>query len=284
VLAESIDDRFDAMAAVVATGLRSADLVMVVTDAFPPVAMMAELQARGVPVPPDGQVQVVSARELYLPTGRFEPDLLYDSMAGLLARTVDAGYPGLRLVADMTWTLATPAGLRRLADYEAAVNRLLLDGQAIGVCLYDQRGLDVDLMRAVTCAHPTTTSDLQDWAPMLRVRRTRQPYGLALTGEADTSNRQAVLTALDAIADDRPASAGPIVIDVAGLRFADAATGAALRRLAERVTAGVRIIGCHGAVAVVLDRLDLAQLPGVDILPAAIDADGPASARRVPER
>lgn len=277
VFTESVDQRVDAMAAVVAAGLRGGDLVMVVTDCLPPPELAAGLVARGVAVTAglrSGHVQLVSARDVYLPTGRFEFESLYESMAGLVTQTLAAGYPGLRLVADMTWTLAAPAGLGQLAGYEAAVNRLLLDGQAFGACLYDRRGLDADLVRAVTCAHPATTSRFHPaWEPLLRIRRSQRPYGLALAGEVDASNRQALFTALDAIADELPDRAAPIVIDVNGLRFADAASGGALAELAGRAPAGVRVVGCHGAVAVVLDQLDVGRLPGVELLPADPDPE-----------
>jgi anti-anti-sigma regulatory factor len=77
---------------------------------------------------------------------------------------------------------------------------------------------------------------------------------------------------LDAVLDQQPDPAVPIVIDIAGLQFADAATAALLGRLMLRTSAGVHITGCHGAVETVLDRLGFTQLPRMHL----IRADGTA--------
>ena len=107
-------------------------------------------------------MQVLPAREAYLPAGRFEPARMLDALAGHIDQAGRDGYRGLRLVGDMTWALAEPAGVDQLAGYEAHVNQLYMDGRALGVCLYDRRAFPRDLLRQVTCAHPaSTTSDAE---------------------------------------------------------------------------------------------------------------------------
>ena len=261
---------FDVIARTVTAGLGAGNRVMVFVDRLLPAALVAGLEARGVALEPAiraGQVQIFPAREVYLPAGRFEPQPLLDSLVDLIERAVAEGYPGLRLLGDMGWVLDEPAGVEQLPWYEAQVNRLYMCGRALGICLYDRRGVDATLQRSLACAHPVIAMNAAEaeWPPQLRIRRTDEPYGLRLVGEVDLSNRQALAAVLDAVLDEKPASIGPIVIDVAGLQFADAATGAALSRLALRAPMGVHVTGAHGVVSAVLDRLDLAHQSGMRI-------------------
>jgi hypothetical protein len=276
---DGTDDRLDVMAQSVVAGLAAGDRVMVFTEALLATAVLAGLEARGVPVDParrTGQVQILPARDAYLAAGRFEPHRALDSLVGHIDRAAAAGYPGLRLVGDMAWALDEPAGTEQLAGYEAHVTRLYLDGRALGICLYDRRAFGTDLLRQVACAHPTTSTPgsrrANGWAAVLRIRRTSDPYGLQLIGEADLSNRQSVASALDAVLDQQPDPAVPIVIDVAALRFADVATGALLGRLTLRAPAGVHITGCHGALETVLDHLGVTQLAKLRLTQATGDS------------
>jgi anti-anti-sigma regulatory factor len=269
---EGTDDRLDAMAAMVTAGLDAGDRVLVFTESLPPVEVLTGLHARGVPVQPAeraGQVRVLSAREAYLRAGRFEPQRMLAWMVGHVERAGAEGYQGLRVLGDMAWALDEPAGVERLAWYEAQVNRIYLDGRAMAVCLYDRRTSDRELLRRVSSAHPSTTVVGADhgWVPLLRIRRTGHPYGLRLVGEADLTNRSALAAALDAAVDEQPDPGAPIVVDCSGLRFADGSSAALLCRLALKAPAGVHLTGCHGAVAVVLDRLGAAKLPGVRLSP-----------------
>jgi hypothetical protein len=258
---DDVHDGLDLMAQTVVAGLDAGEKVMVFTAALLPVAVRAGLHARGVTVPQDRQVQVLPAREAYLPSGRFEPPRMLDSLAGRIDQATADGFAGLRLVGDMTWALDRPAGVEQLAGYEAHVNQLYLDGRALGICLYDRRAFRADLLRQVAEAHPTMTSPgaEADWAPLLRIRRTADPYGLRLTGDADLSNRRALAAALD----QQPDPATPILIDVTELRFADAGTAGLLGRLALQAPAGVHLTGARAVVETVLDRVGVGQLSKV---------------------
>ncbi|MEV6596584.1 MEDS domain-containing protein [Actinoplanes sp. NPDC051346] len=259
------DDGLDLMARAVTAGLDAGEKVLVFTEPLPPAAALAGLEARGVAVAPAqraGQVRALPSHEAYQPDGRFEPARMLDSLTGYIEQAAADGYPGLRLVGDMPWALGEPAVVDRLVAYEAQVNRLFMEGCAVGICLYDLRAFGRGLLQEVACAHPTTlTANAEPEAvPLLRIRRTSDPYGLRLIGEADLSNEAALAAALDAVLDQRPDPAAPIVIDVEGLRFADANTAALLVRLALRAPGGVHVSGCHATVARAMDRLGVTQL------------------------
>jgi hypothetical protein len=266
------DDGLDVIAGSVTAGLEAGDKVVVLTGALPPVAVLAGLEARGVPGQ-SGQVEILPAAEAFLPDGRFEPRSMLASLAAHVERATAAGHRGLRLVCDMAWAAVQPAAADRLAGYESQVSRLQLDGRLLAVCLYDRHAFDPGLLRQVASAHPATSTTGHGgeagWVAMLRMRRTGAPYGLRLSGEADLNNRRSVAAALEAVLEGQPDPALPIVIDVAGLRFADASTAVLLGNLALRAPAGVHITGCHGTVETILDSLGVTRLPAMRLIRAA---------------
>jgi hypothetical protein len=269
------DDGLELIARTVAAGLADGDKVMVFTESLLPAAVFAGLRARGVPVErvgQAGQVRLLAARNAYLPDGWFDPRRMLDSLVEEIDRAVAEGYRGLRLVGDMVWALDETAGVEQLAWYEAQVNRVYMQGRALGLCLYDRRAFGSQLLQEVACAHPAVTGVGAGTGevPLLRIRRSSDPYGLRLTGEADLSNRQAVAAALEGLLAEQPDPDEPIVVDVAGLRFADVATVALLAGLALRVPAGVQLTGCHGAVSLVADRLGVARIPGIRLTPSGV--------------
>jgi anti-anti-sigma regulatory factor len=284
--ADGVDECLDVMAQTVADGLDAGDKIMVFTESLQPIAALAGVAARGVAVQPaqrDGRLHVLPAGKAYLPAGRFEPSRMLSSLAGHIDQAAAEGRRGLRVVGDMAWALDEPAGVDRLPGYEAQANHLYMDARALGVCLYDRRSFDADLLRQAAGGHPVTATAATlvgahtGWLS-LRIRRTTDPYGLRLIGEIDLSNRQAVTAALDAVLEQQPDPAVPIVVDVAGLRFADAATAGLIGWLALRAPAGVHTVGCHEEIETILNRLGVTQLPRMRLTRAAgPDADAVGS-------
>ncbi len=259
------DQLLDAMAGFVASGVNANHKVVYFTEALLPPALTAGLAARGVPLHA-GQVDVWPARQRYLTGGRFDPDAMLRTLEDLVARARAEGYLGLRLVGDMGWAVAHPPGVEHLPRYETRINRVFLDGQALAVCLYDRRTFDEATLRQVSRAHPASTPSTvagSEWVPLLRIHRTAHPYGLRLVGEADLTNRHGLAGALDALLEAVPDTTVPPVIDLTGLRFADGATAGLLLRTAELAPAGLHLIGCQPAVAVLLRCLDAANVPGI---------------------
>ncbi|GAA3383676.1 MEDS domain-containing protein [Cryptosporangium minutisporangium] len=257
VLTASDEERAAAISTVVADGLAGGQLVMVLTSAAPP-STMADVLADRVPGATSaldrGQVRVLPAQEIYLTGGQFDPRVCA-TMAACIDEALRRGYAGLQVAADMTWVQSSEVDTADLVEYETAVNALALDGHASGACLYDQDATATDLMRVLIQSHPATTRRLPA-TPQLRLRRTREPYGITLVGEADVSNRRAVQSMLDTAVDGHSDRGGPLVVDLTGLQHADATIGASLVSLAERVPAGVRFVGCHGAVALLFEYLE----------------------------
>ncbi|GIE83248.1 hypothetical protein Aph02nite_91980 [Actinoplanes philippinensis] len=193
-----------------------------------------------------GQIEVVTPEDSYLAGGAFDPEATMAVWRSEAARARADGYRGLRAIGDMSWAAGPVAGRERLAWYEANVNRVFAERQAMAICLYDRRLFSPAELQRVTWAHPAAVDGATspDAEPALRFARTVDPPGVRLRGEADLSNRQALRAVLERLADDIPGDGSPVTVDVSGLRFADAAT---VRILLEAAVAGaprLRVSGC----------------------------------------
>jgi anti-anti-sigma factor len=264
------DERLAAMARLVAVGIHDSHKVLYLTGAMRPDALLDNLDARGVPTEravDEGQLSVRPADEVYLPDGEFDPDTTLGALREQIILARDEGWKGLRLVEDMAWAVRLEPGAEQLTRYEAHANRLVIDGSAMAVCQYDRRLFPDAELRRVASAHAAAAlaGATADWRPALRIRRTHEPQGLALSGEADISNRQALGAVLGALLDDVPDPHQPIVIDLAGLTFADSATAGLLVRAALVSKAGMRLVGCTPTVGRLLGILGAEHVPGLTI-------------------
>lgn len=212
-------------------GLERGEQVLYFTDTFLPDAFLAAAQAYGLEVrEPErtGQLQVTTAEESYLAGGTFDAERALEGWHTAIGEARGQGYSALRVAADMGWTVRATPGVERLAWYEAQVNQIFSDGYAMALCCYDRRLFTSAELDRVGAAHPATAragaGSHEEWAPMLRIRRTFE--GLALTGAADRSNSDALEATLRHVVADAHRiadGAAPLVVDVADLTFADTA-------------------------------------------------------------
>lgn len=215
------------------------------TDTFMPQAFLTIAQAHDVPVREthrSGQLQVTSAEESYLADGAFDPEGALRGWERAIDQARAEGYSGLRVAADMGWTVRHAPGVEVLARYEAQANHVFSGGYAMALCCYDRRLLTTAELERVAAAHPGTArggpGDGEEWTPLLRMRR--GPEGLSLSGSADRSNRGALEAMLEQLTRDARTAQRPLVIDVSGLDFADVA---AVRRLRTALrAAGDRVL------------------------------------------
>jgi len=262
------DERLAAMARLVAVGINDSHKVLYLTGPMRPEALLDNLDARGVPTGravDDGQLAVRPADEVYLAHGEFDPDRSLGALRDQVSLARDEGWKGLRLVKDMAWALRLEPGADALTSYEAHANRLVVDGAAMAVCQYDRRLFPDAELRRVASAHPAAAlADAGcDWRPALRMRRTHDPLGLALTGEADISNRHAFAAVLGALLDEARDASQPIVVDLSGLTFADSATAGLLVRAAQTARSGIRLVGCSPSISRLLGVLGAGHVPGL---------------------
>lgn len=260
-------ERSDAMAGYVRAGLRDTHKIVYLTASLPTRAVLSDLRARGVPIDAplhSGQLTVSTAEETYLAGGRFDAAAMLDRWTQEFYRASREGYAGVRAVGDMSWGLRPVAGAERLKSYEAQVNRVFGDGFGMSVCLYDQRLFPGPQLNQFSSVHPGTMRPGagNDWVPLLRMIRTTDPFGVRLVGEADLSNRDALLTLLRELLDDSARHASPVVIDVTEVTFVDAAAARAVVGAVAAAAGRLRVTGASSGVARLL-RLHSADNPSV---------------------
>ncbi|MEH0985838.1 MEDS domain-containing protein [Micromonospora sp. CPCC 205556] len=249
-----------------ARGLSLGHKVVWFTDATSPAVVRAHLDGVGVLTEAalaGGRLRIVPAVESYLTGGRFSADAMVEELTTEVARARRDERPGLRLIGDMSWAVRHGVPVADLCRYEAETNRVFLDGDVAGMCLYDRRLFPAEYLRPIAAAHPATVGPdaARTWTPMLRAYRTLEPYGLRLVGQVDRSNREAFAALLGQLTGRAP-TAQPCVVDVSELSFADGSAASALVR-ARRVTpAGVRLVGCRPALHRLLDLVDGTDRPG----------------------
>ncbi|MEV4702424.1 MEDS domain-containing protein [Actinoplanes sp. NPDC049316] len=202
-----------------------------------------------------GDLRVAPIGSSYLARGVFD----HGAALGFLRREIDdarrSGYPGLRLISDMSWAGRPVPGAERLPGWEAQANMIFAEGYALGVCAYDPQAFAAARLRELARAHPGTAGADAPFDPdsILRMRRTGQPFGMRLEGEADLSNAPALSAVIDHLLDSPPGPDATVTINVDGLRFVDTAAARILLTAADRAAGRLRIAGRSPALGRILD-------------------------------
>jgi hypothetical protein len=200
-----------------------------------------------------GQLQVHRPDDVHLAGGSFDPQRMTTVFARATDQAHTDGYHGLRVTVDMTWALRDLPGVEHLFDFEAAANGLFTDRRLIGVCAYDRRRFASASLERACAAHPITPG-----LSVLRCARLPGP-GLALHGEADLCNRDALAALLGCLPD------ADATLDLTGLTFADAA---GLRVLAHSAASRPyrTTVCCTPRMARLLRLINLDQVAGIDVV------------------
>ncbi|MBL7257692.1 MEDS domain-containing protein [Paractinoplanes lichenicola] len=258
------DVRRDEIAAVLHEGLLAKHKV--VYSGAAPETILSALARRGAEIRPaldSGQLTAATPEGSYLAGGSFDPEGTLAHWQVEKARSRAEGYRGLRVVGEMNWAQGQVPGSERLDWYEARCNTVFADGYVMGVCAYDRRLFDPVHLRRLALAHPGAAGPLLPFDPetSLRIRRTDQPYGLWLAGEADMSNRHALRSMIEEVFLTRDCE--PVVtLDVTALRFADTAAARVLLNAA--ATLGrMHVVGCSPVLVRLLFFHGAEQIPGL---------------------
>lgn len=250
------DERLDIVAAFVRDGLEQGAKVLCLTDALAPSEFAAELADRGLPVDRSlgsRQLEVAQSTVAFVASGAFEPARVLASLRGRIDEALRAGYPAMRIAADMCWALRPVTGLDQLVGYEQQLTRLLADGRATAVCQYDRLSFDGVTLASVTAAHSRAVAAVtyHDDA-VLRICRQHIPPGVRVAGELDFRALDPLNRALgEAVRLD-----SHIFMNLAQLRFMDVAAAGAVLQAALTLADGQRMtLVCQPPVAKVLRTL-----------------------------
>ena len=164
-----------------------------------------------------------------------------------------AGHTGLRVVADATPLVRTPAQLEAFARYEYRIDRYMRDHPFSALCAYDRAELGDDVIAQLACMHTESTA-----AAPFRLHACPPGEGnAALTGELDLSGDDLLTAALRRA--DLPAT-GEVVLQARGLRFADHRSLIRLHDYARDRGTTVVLRGANRAVGRLAALLDLPLL------------------------
>ena len=199
-------------------------------------------------------------------------------------RAQRAGYRGVRIVADLTWTLRTPGGAGLVLDCERHIEEVVGPStSAIAICQVDRRACRPRELAALKDAHPVTVTADPDFADsVLRIDRTFHPLGLALSGELDAARHAVFGEALSqALAR---ANGSPVHVDMAELKFIDVGALAMLARAADaRPRGGPLVLDRMPApVRSMVEMIGLDRLPGLRLGIPHPDVHGPDPKGPVP--
>ncbi len=244
----------------VESGLRDEHKVLYFGAELLPAALLDTLDGA------DGQFEASPAAQIFRPDGSFEPSRAVETMAGHIATARSEGWTGLRVLGEMAWAATDrPVAVKRLAQFEADVNQLFIDDYAMAVCAYNRRLFNWTDLSEVCASHPgaVTSNHSIDWDPLLRMRRTTDPFGVALSGEADASNQRSLAAVLRALIAE--SNGDTLTVDATGLRFADVSTARQIIGAAEAVQGVVRVVGASPTLEWLLSFVPSRPVPNLTV-------------------
>jgi DcmR-like sensory protein/STAS domain-containing protein len=161
-----------------------------------------------------GQLQVTDIAAMPASDPLTDPvDELID-LAVMTRDSLDAGYTGLRIVANGTLRVLNPRRRDRIVHYEHLIDRFCLDHAFIRLCAFDATALGPDLLAELGCVHTLTHGELSPF----QLCAARQADA-ALVGSVDAFSIAQLLEALRRIGVPRPG--GKAVLDATDLEFID---------------------------------------------------------------
>jgi hypothetical protein len=110
-----------------------------------------------------GQLVLLTSKEAYMREREFHPDRMVALLAEETDKAIAEGYSALRATGEMTWALAGEPGSERLIEYEAKLNDFFVNSRCLGVCQYDMRRFDAELLLEVLHTHPRVMLDMQPY-------------------------------------------------------------------------------------------------------------------------
>jgi anti-anti-sigma regulatory factor len=170
-----------------------------------------------------GAATVVSIGDMYGPDGVVDGDAQVRTWIAHTAAALEAGFTGLRVAAEATELVRTPAQRDAFTRYEHLIDRAMRTLPYTAMCGYDLDELGPDVVAELACVHPLG----QDGDTQFRVFA-RDGVDLAIAGDVDAFVLDAFAQALDRCV---PEGSEGLVVDASDLVFIDHRGLQALDRL-----------------------------------------------------
>jgi hypothetical protein len=197
-----------------------------------------------------GQVQVADIATMPASDQSTDPvDELID-LAAMTQDSLDAGYSGLRVMANGTLRVVDPRRRARFVRYEHLIDRFCLDHPFTGLCALDAAALGDGLVAELGCVHALTHGELSPFQLRATLRA-----DAALIGSVDAFCTADLLQALKRIGV--PRSGGRAVLDASDLEFIDVRGLRELDRYAAHSRATLVLLSAPSFVPRMIGLLDL---------------------------
>jgi anti-anti-sigma factor len=182
-----------------------------------------------------GAVETLSLAQVYEATGPFQPEQQLAYYGEATRRAVDAGFRGLRVIAEISGLATDPARRPELVRWEQIADDYAASGSGFSAMCAYRADLATEALADVASVHPL-------------VHARHEPTTFALFAESD---RLVLAGSVDAFSCDRlarllagAATAGDVVLlDLAALEFLDVASCRVLARWIADLTA--RSVAVH---------------------------------------
>lgn len=143
-------------------GLERGQKCLYLADAHTPGLILDVVRGAGVAVDTylgRGQLRIMSANDIYLQGGRFQPSGIIALLKHEMERALAEGYSGLRATGEMTWAVGGPARCDALIEYEAQLHAFFPGSRCLALCQYDLRRCESIPLFQVLMTHPTVVVD-----------------------------------------------------------------------------------------------------------------------------
>jgi len=101
----------------------------------------------------EGRLRILGPQAFQLRCSPFDPEEMLDFVRGRVAEVRAAGFPGLRVAADMTWTLLEHPGSDRFLELEARVDELFHELPLAALCQYRTTRLGPGVLHGALLTH-----------------------------------------------------------------------------------------------------------------------------------
>jgi PAS domain S-box-containing protein len=142
---------------VIVEGLARGERCIYIADNLTVEEIVQALRAAGVDVERERQrdaLRLLTRADTCIRTGEFAPQAMIDFIRQAEAEALADGFSGLRQMGEMSWVLGSEPGCDRLIEFEALVNRLLINSKIVGLCQYKRSRFDVACIHDVFRTHP----------------------------------------------------------------------------------------------------------------------------------
>ncbi|MFG2064111.1 MEDS domain-containing protein [Micromonospora sp. NPDC048871] len=204
---------------------------------------------------PAGAAEVLTLDATYSGPAVVDPAGQVAAYQSAIQAALDDGYRGLRVAADCTGLVRTPAQREAFARYEQRVNRMMPGAAFHAMCGYHRPTLGDRATAELACLHPE--HNLADLLFRLYAPTTHQGHAV-LAGELDPANHDLFREALERT-ELRPVD-GELTLDARGLRFLDHRTLVHLSEYARQWEARLVLRGSPAGTARLVALLDLPGL------------------------